>query len=140
MPAEEGEAPAPAEAPPAAEEAAEGEEGAEAAEAAPPAPAADDGSRSVTLEVELWDSDMDAAEAPPLFKGTVTISAALGVKTPVEVGCVGADDTEWKLNFTCAHTYTLCPTNPSFANCARSRRSALEPHPLDSGPGPRLSH
>ena len=89
------------------EEGAEGAEGEEGAEAAPPAeapaPAASDGARTVTLEVELWDSDMDAAEQPPLFKGTVTLSAALGVKTPVEVDCVGADDATWKLSFSCAH-------------------------------------
>ena len=89
----------------------EGEEGAEAAEAPPPAPAADDGSRSVTLQVELWDTDMDGGESPPLFKGTVTISAALGVKTAVELDCVGADDAAWKFNFSCAHIYTR-PTNP----------------------------
>ena len=126
VPAEAGEAEAPAEAPPAAEEAAEGEEGAEAAEAAPPAPAApaaDDGSRTVTLQIELWDTDMDAGEAPPLFKGTVTISAALGAKTAVEVDCVGADDAAWKLNFTCAHIHTTASNQNSLpATCARSRR------------------
>ena len=137
-PAEGGEAEAPAEAPPAAEEGAEGAEGEEgAAEAAPPAeapaPAASDGARTVTLEVELWDSDMDAAEQPPLFKGTVTLSAALGVKTPVEVDCVGADDATWKLSFSCAHMiciHTLRShiTRSSHGTLDTAHRSIPEPN------------
>ena len=136
--AEGGEAAPPPPPPPAAEEG--GEEGAEAAEAAP-APA-EDGGRSVTLQVEMWDSDMDAAEKPPLFKGTVTISAVLGAKTPVVVELKGADEAECKLNFTCAHT--LASLYPPRRHLTRSRTlfdsdpgSCLNPRPAGVHTGAR---